>query len=490
MRVRLALICLVLAASAVPAGAGAAAAVPAAPARVAGGHLVDSSGRWLFLRGVAVTGLIAYASDYEENPPFTPADAREIAALGFDYVRLPVSWSRLEPSPGGFDRGYLRSVADAVAALRRAGVGAVVDLHTDRYSAALAPHDEADGAPGWATVTFPGLSPQACVAAYGAAACQAAAWQSFWSDVAVGNQGLQEHYAAALIALSRSLRTAPNVLGLELMNNPSPGVIGSPGFEDGELRVFWTRTVRALRAAGERRPLWIDRPSGSEETGRLAGSLAPLPAGGQLVYAPHDYAGVFQSPPWPAGGLPSLAGWYTRALADGRSLAMPVVVGEYGTGNGTGSDRWLQDQLALQDADRVGGAFWMWKQRPGFYDWPVVRVDGTLRTDSMRAQELAEPHPDAVPGTLESLSYSVGGALSLRVRGRGGTAVLWSGTQVLRGGRSLLRRPLTRVLVDGRPVPVSLTARRFYTSGVSLLGYVVRARVPAGAHAVRLVDGH
>src|ERR1700728_1160730 len=74
---------------------------PAAPRVVhaagapAGAYLADGAGRGMFLRGVRVTGLVQYAPDYDENPALSAADFQEIAALGFDYVRLPVSWSLL-----------------------------------------------------------------------------------------------------------------------------------------------------------------------------------------------------------------------------------------------------------------------------------------------------------------------------------------------------------------------------------------------------------
>jgi Cellulase (glycosyl hydrolase family 5) len=461
----------------------------------AGAYLADGSGRWLFLRGVAVTGLIQYASDYHENPPLTPADGAEIAALGFDYIRLPISWSMLEPAPGRFSTAYLSQIARTVAAAQASGLDVVVDLHNDRYNRMLAPGNEADGAPDWATLTSSGIAvgsgrswpgdPAACVAAIGSARCIQSAWQSFWSDRPVDGVGLQRYYLGALLTVSRQLRSFSNVLGFELMNNPSPGAVVSPGFERLSLYPFWVRAIAALRADGEHRPLWLDDASSSEETGADPGPLGRFSSDGQLVFAPHDYVGVFAPPAWPTGGAGSLVSWYRTAEREAATFDMAPVDGEWGTGTGTRSDQWIQDQLALQERFRLGSAFWMWKQLPGFYNWSVVQPNGTLRSDSLRAQLLSQPHPDATPGVLESVSYA-GQRLVVRVRtGGGGQAVLWSGTQVLRGGRSLLSRPLTMVQIDGRRVPATLTPRR-YPGGAELLGYLVSVVVPPGTHTITL----
>jgi hypothetical protein len=457
-------------------------------ARVAGAgrpDVADAAGRWLFLRGVAVTGLVQYAQDYAENPPLMPSDLAEIAALGFDYVRLAISWSRLEPQPGRFDARYLAAVARAVAWARAAHLDVVVDFHVDRYNRLLAPGDEADGAPDWATLTG-GASPGGCVTRIGSARCVQAAWQAFWTDAHVAGEGLQERYIGALRAVSRRLRPDANVLGLELMNNPSTGFTPSPGFERLQLWPFWRRAVASLRADGERRPLWLDGNASSETLGVNPGPAARFSGDGQLVYAPHDYAGVFSGPGWPAGGVTQLVSWFASAAEFARAFGMAGEIGEWGTGTGPGSDRWIQDQLNLQDRFVVGSAFWVWKQRPGFYNWPVVRVDGSLRRDSLRAQELSEPHPDAVPGVVDAVSYRPGGPLVVRLHGPGGVAVLWSGTRVVRGGPSLLARPLAAVRIDGRAVRAELRPLGFSGPGVRLAGDLVSVRVPPGVHTLTL----
>lgn len=57
-----------------------------------------------------------------------------MAALGYSYLGLPISWSRVEPAPGVFDPGYLDQVAAIVQSAEANGLRVVVDFHQDRYN--------------------------------------------------------------------------------------------------------------------------------------------------------------------------------------------------------------------------------------------------------------------------------------------------------------------------------------------------------------------
>ena len=462
---------------------------PAAPGSlrvvaVGGGppQLHDGQGRAVLLRGVAVTGLVRYGAGYAENPPVQAGDFAEIAALGLDFVRLPVSWSAIEPAPRAIDAAYLHRVAATVTAAQRQGLRVVIDLHLDRFSAGLAPGVEADGAPAWAT-----LVPAGCPARPSPDDCQRAAWQSFWTGQRVAGSTLQDHYVAALLALSRALRGDDAVAGLELMNNPASGGEPSPAFEADQLWPFYRRAIAALRGDGETRPLWIDRAASAEQRdGEVAGLPARLSRDANLVLAAHDYVGVFAKPDWPAGGIARLQHFYAGALGEAAARRMALVIGEWGAQAGRGWDGLLAAKLHLQDSAGLGSAFWMFKQRSGFYGWNLVSLDGGLRADSARAQLLSAPYPRAVPGRLLSCAY-VAGRLAVRYDApRSGLALLWSGTQVRAGGARGVARPLTHATVDGRVIAVTRAPRVFATRVVSLAGDVVGVRVPAGTHTLVL----
>jgi hypothetical protein len=229
--------------------------------------------------------------------------------------------------------------------------------------------------------------------------------------------------------------------------------------------------------------IWFDRSGLSEATGR--GPAERFSDDPNLVFAAHNYTEVFSPPKRPTGSRENLEGWYREAVRDAGTFGAAAVVGEWGGPAGDGWDQWRADQLDLQDTWLLGSAAWMWKQRAGFYDWHTVGADGGLRGDSLRAQQLARPHPSAIPGVLGSVHHS-DRRLTVRVTGRGGTATLWGGTTVKRGGRSLLRAPFTRVRIDGRRVPARVVRHRFATRHVALAGYEVRVRLPAGRHTIVL----
>src|SRR4051794_29838807 len=74
-------------------------------------RIEDAQHRQVLLRGVNTNQLGDY---YEADPglpstvPLTEDDFAQMAAVGFDSVRLIVHWSLLEPRRGVFDQAYLR----------------------------------------------------------------------------------------------------------------------------------------------------------------------------------------------------------------------------------------------------------------------------------------------------------------------------------------------------------------------------------------------
>lgn len=438
----------------------------------------------LLLRGVAVTSLIQYAPDFQETVPAGPGDFAEMRALGFNVVRLPISWSRLEPAPGQFSSAYLDQISVYVHWAQQDGMKVWIDMHQDRYNRNTWPGQEVDGAPGWATLT----DGTPCTPIVVSTLCAQTAAENFWQDAQVDGRGLQEWYLGALTAVSRRLRSDRRLLGIELMNEPTPGTVAPPEFERLQLWPFYRKMIAGLRAAGEWRIIFFEPNVLRDALDRDTGLPQRFSSDPNLVYAPHIYTEVFSEPPQPVGAVAPLERSYQAAVSEARAYGSPLLDGEWGGGtNGPGGswDRWLEENLQLQDQYLVGGAFWMWKQQPGFYNWEVVEKNGNLRRDSLRAQLLASPHPDAVPGVLASVSYARD-RLTLVVSGRGGVAELWGGTRVVKGGPSLLPVPLTGVRVDGRADRARIVVRRFRTRGLWLCGAQVDVQLPRGRHQVVL----
>src|SRR5262249_35583224 len=120
--------------------------------RVDGGRLVDRLGREITLRGVnaRVDGLFDVTFDdgrlpLEPIPTFDDGDAARMAALGFDFLRLPINWSALEPVRWQYAGAYLDRIGAVVRLCARHGILVLLDFHQDAFSKEIGQ----DGAPRW-----------------------------------------------------------------------------------------------------------------------------------------------------------------------------------------------------------------------------------------------------------------------------------------------------------------------------------------------------
>jgi len=186
---------------------------------------------------------------------FTAADARTLAKLGFNVVRLGIVWEGLEPGPPGvgpntfrycgthrrgtpfpslgsanpFDpkavRAYLARTDKIVALLARVGIRVVIDMHQDAWGSAFSyglgqtPWN-AEGAPPWATCTdrVAFTPPTSWGGAYRARAIQTAI-HHFWANNVRAD--LQGQFARVWQAVARHYRDDRDVLGYEILNEPN-----------------------------------------------------------------------------------------------------------------------------------------------------------------------------------------------------------------------------------------------------------------------------
>lgn len=115
-------------------------ALHAEPDPVNGGRIVDSEGREVLLRGVNVNALAEYweGTDFRTTFPLKRDDPARMASIGWNAVRLLLSWSKVEPEPGEYDEAYLDRVAKVVDRLADVGIYTIIDLHQDAWGATLA----------------------------------------------------------------------------------------------------------------------------------------------------------------------------------------------------------------------------------------------------------------------------------------------------------------------------------------------------------------
>ena len=170
---------------------------------------------------------------------FTDADGRLMARLGFNVVRLGMTWKGLEPGtapandpaictkgtphdPGQFNQAvldrYLNKLNETVTLLDRFHIYTLLDMHQDVYNEMF----DGEGAPNWAVCTdgLPNTDPPGRWSRNYATGAAGAAYANFWSNDVVGD--FQGEYDRAWAAVASFFRGNPWVLGYDPFNEPFP----------------------------------------------------------------------------------------------------------------------------------------------------------------------------------------------------------------------------------------------------------------------------
>lgn len=414
-------------------------------------RIVDADGRQVLLRGVNLNSLGEYGQadpDLDPTFPYDAADFAEMATLGFDAVRLLLSWSRLEPEPGEIDADYLAEVHTAVDDAADQGLYTVLDVHQDAYSKYVASPEGTtcpagqspglgwDGAPEWATLTDGASTCASDTGGRESAGAVVAAWDNFWANT----DGIQDHLVDVWERLGEEFGTDPAVAGYDLLNEPGfgPGVDGT----NVALGEYYGRAIEAVRrgeaTAGAESPHLV-----FVEPVILWSGLgdAPIPTDftddTDVVFSPHLYAESISAP------TVTIAEGFANAQAKADALGTTFWVGEYGWfGDPDEQAGLVQEYGRQEDRHLVGGAWWQWRQACGDphsvnnpdREAPAVLVhlhrtscpDGEdLGLTQPWATILSRTYPRAAPGRLTRLRNDAASGAS-RIRGEGdGTLVLW-----------------------------------------------------------------
>jgi endoglycosylceramidase len=425
----------------------------------------NAAGDQVLLRGVNVNQLGSY---YQGDPslptvePLTEDDFAQMASLGFDVVRLVISWSSLEPSPGVIDGAYLARIHQAVAWAGDNGLYVVLDMHQDAWGQAIAsppgtacpaplqPAIGWDGAPAWATITDDLTTCR--LDQREIAPAVADAWQHFWLDT----DGIQDQLVDTWAAVARSFAADPTVAGYDLLNEPNPGFVPAAGPTDADLLGrFYAGAISAIRAAeqsvpGGHKHIVFFEPS---ITWDLTGTgLAPLPgftADNDIAFAPHLYDGSLSADV--SAGLPSVLSvqdGFQQAETWAQSYHIPLWAGEWGWfGDPTADAADVATFGQQEDTDRIGGAWWDWKQAcgdphqigtPGAAPAPVspslnryaCPSGASLGRPAPFTEVLSSAYPMVTQDTLDSLSSDpASGTLTMVGQNvQPGDTVIWAPT--------------------------------------------------------------
>ncbi len=433
------------------------AAVSGAIRAPGGPFLYDRHGRVVFFHGVdAVYKYPPYELYPDATRPwnFSVHDASLMARLGFNVVRLGMTWSGLEPgrvpandpavcdegrpgNPHQYDQavleryvGHLRRTIDLLA---RFHIYTILDMHQDVYGQMF----EGEGAPNWATCTdgVPSVDPPGRWSlAYGTTAA-GIAFSHFWKNNVVGN--LQGQYDEVWGAVARAFRGDRWVLGFDPFNEPFSTALVHFHDEhfDAQLECFYTgrahigapshgalplrcpgndpgRGVVPTLLASDPQALVFDEPDNYASRG-FPTYLGPMDLR-NLVYNVHIYCGARSPITGNPTDVESCAAQERHSIsvrASDRPLLASAaqrhgpawMVTEFGA---TSNAPLLADVTAQFDADRVGWIYWAWRyyaDPTGSAAESLVMADGHLRSTAL---VLSQAYPEAVAGTPISFGFS------------------------------------------------------------------------------------
>ena len=424
-------------------------------------QIVDANGRTVLLRGVNLNGIrddyvdsaTPLQTPYPTNAaayangacpargsgvptiPICSLDAAQLQSFGYDAVRLPVSWSLLEPQLGTIDQNYIERIAQIVGWFKAAGIYTVIDMHQDAWSkyvftapGVICPPPfnpvsgahEADGAPQWASTHLTPVCMLDGIREIDPAVEED--FQKFWSNLpGPDGVGLQDHFTRVVTALVSRFHDEPAVAGYELFNEPLPGLLVVPELVDlTETFPFYARVIAAaVKAEPGFSQLFFIEPDALRNVTDQRSEFTPWSLFSRypnVVYAPHIYTHVFTPDAELASLLPSailaplfpLSSGYSNAVGDARALKLPLWVGEFG--NGVSDDATiLRGHYQYEDQYSIGSSLWLWKQ-----DGNADNSDGfavmhgpfpTGVAFHSRVNYTSRIYPLYTAGTLQSLNY-------------------------------------------------------------------------------------
>lgn len=448
-------------------------------------YIADDLGRMVLLQGAIPAGLLDFWTGTDQSQPDVPplypidpaaysggqcppnsrtshypalclADLSEMSGLGFNSVRLPLSWSLLEPERGRYNDMYVDRIAQVVDWARGQGLYVIIDMHQNAYSRFIGAGPSVDlsqlsGAPKWATFTD-GLSSRVFGGQRELNPAVFEAATNFWYN----RDGIQDEYIAAVAHLAKRFKDDSTVAGYSVFNEPWPGWNLSPGFEDLLLFPFYRRVIDAITGARDGIPcrtgFFMPAPCGYPDLGVHdlrhlifldTGLLRevtdfpthlgmPLSSYPNVVLSMHAYThfytmdALLRAPPssYPFGGYDQS---YSLAEREAKAIDAALFVAEFGSPPSKDS-LLLINQFTEVERHRLGFAFWTWKENGGQGSWGVFDAPPTSAPEassgclrSARERMLARVYPRASADPNVGYHYDSGtGAFSLKAAGAAG----------------------------------------------------------------------
>jgi len=292
-----------------------------------GTSIVDSTGQVVQLRGVNYPG-------YEDTPSSLHLQGAYLflARLGFNVVRLPISWANMEPQPGVFNAEFLTWRVDQdVLWASIANVRIILDMHQYGWAEWFG----GVGAPDWSVQQYPanqvGLRE---------------AVTNFWTDTK-----LQDHLISVWVKIAQHYANQTSIAGYDILNEPWIYTSIAPGLNGTAIDSFYARAVRAIRAVDTNHIIFL-------EPGNL--DTFKLPTTTDIVWSPHFYQLAFANKYYQENYTVLQADFQAEYQKFMLEMGVPMWIGEFASyiPDPASSIKWTQDVVTLFNKNNVGWAWW------------------------------------------------------------------------------------------------------------------------------------
>jgi len=340
--------------------------------------IVDSQNRLVIYHGLNVAN---HSKSSPGNiPQVTPQEYEQMREWGFNLVRYLVFWEAIEPVPGQIDEEYLARTWQEIDLIGSLGLAVVIDFHQDLFARRFG----GNGFPDWAVNdggrAFTRQEP------WQNNYWQPAVWHSY--DFFWRSEALQNQYANAVRVVLAGAATRPQVIGVDIMNEPWPWK--GLRFEELALSKFYKKVAAVRDDNGFQTPLFF-APMLPTNAG-LSSGLREAP-GERSVYAPHLHDAFID------------AGWSYRfwnhllmkravrlRIREAQRMEVPVFFGEFGlVQSNSGFARYLRDFTDLMDEYQLGWTYWSYDRGP----FGVLDANGA---PGPALKELVYVYPQRVAG--------------------------------------------------------------------------------------------
>merc|ERR1711973_76120 len=205
-------------------------------------RIIDQYGRERLFHGTNVVQktapFIPITTHFDARYSFVEDDAKLMASMGYNTIRLGVLWAGLEPVEGEYNMTYLEQVVECVNTAEKYGIHPVLDMHQDVFNRRFCGNGVPDWVPQPPKFNFPyPIEVEYEVDENGYPSredCDSVQWPNYHFSTSLSHSvgrlyknydGLLDKFAAFWGLVAQTFADRDSVIGYEIMNEPWCGDI-------------------------------------------------------------------------------------------------------------------------------------------------------------------------------------------------------------------------------------------------------------------------